>query len=89
MLFIFKLQSISQAERRRFEPGLPLQTIFFSVVCSHRSCDVLVPDHKALFRLSLDHERTLEDGLLFDDAEPFEKLINQCRALETRANRPA
>jgi len=49
----------------------------------------LVPDNKALSSLSLDYERMLEDGLLFDDAEPFEKLMNQCRALEARANKPA
>jgi len=49
----------------------------------------LVPDRKTLSSLSLDYERMLEDGLLLDDAEPFEELIQQCRALETRANRPA
>jgi hypothetical protein len=27
MFFIFNIKSISQAGRRRFEPGLPLQTI--------------------------------------------------------------
>ena len=49
----------------------------------------LVPDDKALTNLSLDYERMLEDGLLFEDAEPFEMLMNQCRALEARANKPA
>ena len=44
---------------------------------------------KALTNLSLDYKRILEDGLLFDDAEPFEMLLNQCRALEARANKPA
>jgi len=48
-----------------------------------------VPDNKALASLSLDYKTMLEDGLLFDDAEPFEKLMNQCRALEARANKPA
>ena len=49
----------------------------------------LVPDDKALSSLSSDYERMLDDGLLLDDADPFEKLINQCRALEARANKPA
>ncbi len=49
----------------------------------------LVPHDKALSSLSRDYESMLEDGLLFDDAEPFEKLMNQCRALEARANNPA
>ena len=44
---------------------------------------------EALTNLSLDYKRILEDGLLFDDAEPFEMLLNQCRALEARANKPA
>ena len=48
----------------------------------------LVPGDKALASLSRDYESMLEDGLLFDDAEPFEKLMNQCRALEARANKP-
>ena len=38
---------------------------------------------------SLDYARMLEDGLLFDDAEPFEKLLDQCKALEARANKSA
>ena len=49
----------------------------------------LVPGDKALTNLSRDYESMLEDGLLFDDAEPFELLMNQCRALEARANKPA
>jgi len=48
----------------------------------------LVPDGEALSNLLLDYERMLEDGLLFDDAEPFEKLLDQCRAIERRANKP-
>ena len=44
----------------------------------------LVPGGKALDSLSLDYTGMLEDGLLFDDAEPFEKLLDQCRALEAR-----
>ena len=49
----------------------------------------LVPGDKALADLSPDYESMLEDGLLFEDAEPFEMLMNQCRALEARANKPA
>ena len=31
----------------------------------------------------------VEDGLLLDDAEPFEALIERCRQIETLANAPA
>ena len=48
----------------------------------------LVPGDKALASLSLDYARMLEDGLLFEDAEPFETLLNQCRALEARTKPP-
>jgi hypothetical protein len=47
----------------------------------------LVPNEKALTSLSLDYARMLEDGLLLDDAEPFQELLDQCRALEARVNR--
>lgn len=49
----------------------------------------LVPGDKASANLLLDYESMVEDGLLFDDAESFEKLMNQCRDLEARANKPA
>jgi hypothetical protein len=49
----------------------------------------LVPGDNALTSLSLDYARMLDDGLLLDDAEPFEKMLDQCRALEARANKPA
>jgi hypothetical protein len=49
----------------------------------------LVPGKKALTSLSLDYARMLDDRLLPGEAEPFEKLLNQCRDLEARANKPA
>ena len=49
----------------------------------------LVPGDKALTHLSLDYARMLDDGLLLDDAEPFEQLLDQCRDIEARANKPA
>ena len=49
----------------------------------------LVPDDKALASLSLDYERMIEDGLLLDDAESFEELMQRCRDLQARANRSA
>lgn len=48
----------------------------------------LVPDAQALTSLSLDYARMLDDGLLFEDAEPFEELLDHCRELETRVNKP-
>lgn len=47
----------------------------------------LVPGGRALTSLSLDYARMLDDGLLLGDAEPFEKLLEQCRDLEARANK--
>lgn len=47
----------------------------------------LVPSETALTGLSLDYARMLDDGLLLGDAEPFETLLEQCRDLETRANK--
>jgi len=47
----------------------------------------LVPDDKALESLSLDYVRMVEDGLLFDEAEPFDELLDLCRELQERANR--
>jgi hypothetical protein len=47
----------------------------------------LVPEDKALESLSLDYVRMVEDGLLFDEAEPFDELLDHCRELQERANR--
>jgi hypothetical protein len=47
----------------------------------------LVPDDKALESLSLDYARMVDDGLLFDEAEPFDDLLDHCRELQERANR--
>lgn len=49
----------------------------------------LVPGDHALTSLSLDYARMLDDGLLLDEAEPFDQLLDQCRDIETRANKPA
>lgn len=47
----------------------------------------LVPSGKALESLSLDYDKMVEDGLLFDEAEPFDELLDHCRELQERANR--
>jgi len=46
----------------------------------------LVPDAEALKVLEADYGKMADDGVLLDDAEPFEKLIERCRELERRAN---
>ena len=46
----------------------------------------LVPDGLARHALEEDYERMISDGMLFDDAEPFELLIDRCTDLEARAN---
>ncbi len=49
----------------------------------------LVPKDDALTSLSVDYSRMVDDGLLLEGAEPFEQLLDQCRDLEARANKPA
>jgi hypothetical protein len=46
----------------------------------------LVPQGKALEKLAKDYERMLQDGLLLDDAEPFNNLLDRCRAIQAKAN---
>jgi hypothetical protein len=46
----------------------------------------LVPAGEALALLAADYAKMTEDGVLLDDAEPFEGIIERCRALQERAN---
>ena len=46
----------------------------------------LVPAGGALAVLTDDYARMLADGMLPDDAEPFDVLMERCAAIETRAN---
>lgn len=46
----------------------------------------LVRCQDALTKLAVDYQRMVDDGLLLDDAEPFEGLLDRCRAIETKAN---
>jgi len=48
----------------------------------------LVPEEAAFDVLSEDYRRMVEDGLLFDEAEPFSELLEKCRQIEDRANQP-
>ena len=47
----------------------------------------LVPAGEALKGLQEDYARMVEDGLLLEDADPFEALIARCADLSERANR--
>ncbi|MCB1467112.1 MAG: nucleotidyl transferase AbiEii/AbiGii toxin family protein [Rhizobiaceae bacterium] len=49
----------------------------------------LVPVGHGAKALNDDYARMVEDGLLFDDAEPFEALMAQCADIAARANRAA
>ena len=49
----------------------------------------LVPDGDARAALATDYAHMVEDGLLLDDAEPFEALIERCADIAGRANRAA
>lgn len=46
----------------------------------------LVPDDKALSALASDYQHMIDDGLLLDDGEPFEILLERCATIERRAN---
>ncbi|ARP80107.1 hypothetical protein CAL12_04215 [Bordetella genomosp. 8] len=47
----------------------------------------LVPGGMAFKALQDDYARMVEDGLLLDDAEPFEELMGRCADIAVRANR--
>ena len=47
----------------------------------------LVPAGAALKALEEDYARMVEDGLLLEDAEPFEALMERCADIAARANR--
>ena len=47
----------------------------------------LVPEGAGFEVLAKDYRHMVDDGLLLDEAEPFEALIARCRDLEARANR--
>lgn len=46
----------------------------------------LVPDDGALAKLAADYQHMIDDGLLLDDAEPFESLLERCKAIQQKAN---
>ncbi len=46
----------------------------------------LVPEGGALAKLANDYQHMIDDGLLLDDAEPFEALLERCRVIQQKAN---
>lgn len=46
----------------------------------------LVPGDKALTALASDYQRMVDDGLLLDEGEPFERLLERCATIERKAN---
>jgi len=46
----------------------------------------LVPDAGALTKLATDYQQIVDDGLFLDDAEPFEALMERCRAIQKDTN---
>jgi Nucleotidyl transferase AbiEii toxin, Type IV TA system len=47
---------------------------------------VLAPSGHAQQTLADDYQRMVEDGLLLDDAEPFDDLLQRCQALSDKVN---
>lgn len=72
------------------------KTVFFAeknkkgtVIDYHHAIDGalrLVPDKDDLEKLAEDYKGMVEDGLLLDEAEPIEKLMEHCQAIQDRAN---
>lgn len=46
----------------------------------------LVPEGQAREELERDYGKMVEDGVLLDEAEPFAAIIEQCHAIQARAN---
>jgi hypothetical protein len=46
----------------------------------------LVPEGGALTKLASDYQHMIDDGLLLDDAEPFDALLERCRIIQQKAN---
>ena len=46
----------------------------------------LVPEGGALAKLASDYQHMIDDGLLLDDAEPFDALLERCRIIQQKAN---
>ena len=46
----------------------------------------LVPGNGALAKLAADYQHMVDDGLFLDDVEPFAALLDQCHALQDKAN---
>ncbi len=46
----------------------------------------LVPNDGALTKLAVDYQHMVDDGLFLDDAEPFDTLLERCRAIQQKAN---
>lgn len=60
------------------------QVIDYLAAVSGELC--LVPEGAAHTLLADDYRRMVEDGLLLDEAEPFEALLERCRSVERLAN---
>lgn len=46
----------------------------------------LVPEREAEAALRVDYQHMIDDGLLMDEAAPFDHLIDACRAIQEKAN---
>jgi len=46
----------------------------------------LVPADSALTTLAIDYQKMVEDGLLLDEAEPFDELLRKCLNIQKKAN---
>jgi hypothetical protein len=72
-------KSIFFAEK---SPGGPL--IDYHAAVSGRLC--LVPNDEALTRLAADYQHMVDDGLFLEEVESFTALLQQCQAIQEKAN---
>lgn len=45
-----------------------------------------MPDDGALAKLAADYQQMVDDGLFLDEVESFDALLQQCQAIQQKAN---
>jgi hypothetical protein len=66
------------------EKGADGQIIDYEAAIGGQLC--LVPEGAALERLAEDYAAMVRDGLLLDDGDPFNTIMDRCRAIQEQAN---
>lgn len=67
------------------EKGADGRTIDYEAAIGGQLC--LVPEGQALDRLAEDYAAMVRDGLLLDDTDPFDAIVDRCQAIQDMANK--